>query len=242
MSAPPYMKLYIADYHGDTTHLDCREHGAYLLLLMAMWRAGGKLPADDAKLAKLAKLSEGEWAAIRDSVLPFFQRRGGRLSHKRIAREIAKYEDTSVKRREAAKASGSKKPKENKLEAEAFAEQNDSICTHNQNQNQNHISIVPPNGETIGGTPPDIDPDKEAWDAGAIVLVAQGGMTMQAARTFFGGLLKRHALEPRDLLGAIGECKANRTKDPQSYLAAAAKSRARRRFDPSQPQKRVGWV
>jgi uncharacterized protein YdaU (DUF1376 family) len=121
LSAPPYMKLYIADYHGDTTHLDCREHGAYLLLLMAMWRAGGKLPLDDAKLAKLAKLSRDEWDEIRETVLAFFKRRGAVLTHKRLAAELEHYGDVVEKRKTAAKARGQKKTNESSELASANA-------------------------------------------------------------------------------------------------------------------------
>lgn len=113
MSSPPYMKLWIADYHADTTHLSVEEHGAYLLLIMAMWRAGGRLPADDAKLSKLAKCSSAQWAEIRDVVLAFFKRTGGRLTHRRIIKEMAKYEATSEKRKEASERGVSEKRRKN---------------------------------------------------------------------------------------------------------------------------------
>jgi hypothetical protein len=82
MTTAPYMRLYIGDYLADTIHLSRGEHGAYLLLLMAMWRAGGKLPAQDAKLAKIAKCTPKEWVGMRETLLAFFQRRGGTISHK----------------------------------------------------------------------------------------------------------------------------------------------------------------
>ena len=71
-SAPPYMPLYVGDYLGDTTHLTTAEHGAYLLLLMAMWRAGGRLPADDARLARFARLQLKTWLRLKPIVMPFF--------------------------------------------------------------------------------------------------------------------------------------------------------------------------
>lgn len=103
MSAPPYMPLYVGDYLADTTHLDGVESGAYLHLLMAMWRAGGKLPAIDDKLAKLTKLTPKQWAAVKPAVLEFFTRRGASISHGRLSKELAKYHDKSVRLSEAGK-------------------------------------------------------------------------------------------------------------------------------------------
>lgn len=124
MSAPPYMKLWVADYLADTTHLTRDEHGAYLLLLMAMWRAGGRLPADDARLAKIALASPKEWSAMRETLLGFFQRRGSLLTHKRVAQEMAKYETTSERRKEAGKAGGTKTASKNKAGPAAFGAAN----------------------------------------------------------------------------------------------------------------------
>lgn len=137
MSAPPYMKLYVADYLGDTYTLNVVEHGAYMLLLMGMWRAGGKLPADDAKLARIACCTPEQWAEVRATVLGFFKRRGSLLTHKRVSAEMAKYEAVSERRKEAGKRGGSKKANENRENSDAFAQQNESNSPHNQNHNQN---------------------------------------------------------------------------------------------------------
>jgi uncharacterized protein YdaU (DUF1376 family) len=108
------MPLYVGDYLADTTHLDGVESGAYLHLLMAMWRAGGKLPANDDKLAKLTKLTPKQWAAVKPAVLEFFTRRGASISHGRLAKELAKYHDKSVRLSEAGKrGQGQKRNKNN---------------------------------------------------------------------------------------------------------------------------------
>lgn len=114
MTAPPYMPLYVGDYLADTTHLDGVASGAYLHLLMAMWRAGGKLPANDDKLRRLTKLTPAQWERVRDQVMEFFSRRGGSLTHKRLSKELAKYHDKSVRLSEAGKRGQSEKRKKDK--------------------------------------------------------------------------------------------------------------------------------
>lgn len=82
----PWMPLYVADYIADTGHLSTLEHGAYLLLIMHYWQKGG-LPPDDAKLARIARLSNQEWEEIKGTILELF---GDGLTHSRIDRELEK--------------------------------------------------------------------------------------------------------------------------------------------------------
>lgn len=215
MSAPPYMKLYVADYLGDTHHLGAVEHGAYLLLLMSMWRAGGTLPAADANLAKLARCTPDQWAEIRPVIMPFFRVARGRITHKRIAEEMAKYENTSRQRSEAGKRGGRKKASENNDPTKANAIHQESISRHNQNQNSDIYSDDKSSG---ANAPPDLD--KRAWDEGVALLV-RTGHKKQSARAMFGRLV-RTAGKASALLPAITQAQVNGTQDPASYLAKAA--------------------
>lgn len=162
MSAPPYMKLYVADYLGDTHHLGALEHGAYLLLLMGMWRAGGALPAADANLSRLARCTPAEWDAIKGVVLPYFTRSRGKLTHRRLSAELAKYEDTSGKRSEAGKRGAAEKAKKNNASGEAIASSADSNSRHNQNQNQNQIDAV----AVVARAPREVAAEVDDWPKG----------------------------------------------------------------------------
>lgn len=229
MSAPPYMKLYIADYLADTTHLSAVEHGAYLLLLMAIWRAGGRLPADDAKLAKIARMAPAEWTEIRTTVLAFFKRTGGRLTHKRVTKEMASYGAVFEARKEAGKRGGIQKANKNNENRADFAKDFSGNCHHNQNQN--HI-------DTEGDKSPsaqtgDFDPDASAWAIGKSLLIDKAGMKADAAGRFIGKLLSQHGLRARDLFSTFALAASNATDDPKSYLAAAAAKVAQRLNQPA---------
>lgn len=106
MSAPPYMPLYVGDYLADTTHLTQAETGAYLLLLMAAWRSGGRLPHDDAKLARFSRSTGPQWKRIKANVLAFFTIEDGFIFQRRLRAELAKYEATLSQKREAGRAGG----------------------------------------------------------------------------------------------------------------------------------------
>jgi uncharacterized protein YdaU (DUF1376 family) len=109
VSAPPFMQMYWSDYFGDTRHLSCEQHGAYLQLLGSMWLAGGSLPMDPRKLAKITGCTAARWAKISDDVLAFFDCAEGALSHKRVGFELEKAREKSIKRAEAGSLGGAAK-------------------------------------------------------------------------------------------------------------------------------------
>jgi len=109
LSAPPYMKFFWGDYHKATRHLTLPQHGAYFLLIGEAWRLGGSLPDDDALLAAWALSTPEEWALMKPAITAFFVFRRGRWTHDRVRDELASYESTSRKRKEAGKSGGSSK-------------------------------------------------------------------------------------------------------------------------------------
>lgn len=92
MSRKPddWMPLHIGPYLADTTNLTRDQHGAYLLLLMAYWRRGGPLPADDGQLAAMAKASPAEWRKLKPVISPLFVEVDGQWRQKRADEELAK--------------------------------------------------------------------------------------------------------------------------------------------------------
>jgi uncharacterized protein YdaU (DUF1376 family) len=102
MAALPYMPLYVADYLADAAHLTTVEHGAYLLLIMTYWQRGEPLPDSDTKLARIVRMTESEWLAIRDDLADFFDVADGVWSHGRIERELGNVRNKSVRAKDAA--------------------------------------------------------------------------------------------------------------------------------------------
>jgi len=102
----PYMTLYVADYLGDTRHLTTEQHGAYLLLLMTMWRSGGVLSDDPSKLARISGLTVARWKRISDDVMAFFTPCEGGLTQARLAAELTISDEKSEKNAQAGRMGG----------------------------------------------------------------------------------------------------------------------------------------
>lgn len=136
------MQLYVADYLGDTRHLTTEQHGAYLLLLMTMWRSDGRLPNDAKKLARITGCTASRWAKISDDVLAFFEADGDDLTNRRLMFELKKASEKSIKRAEAGTKGG-----------EAKALKNNKADVANATALSKHSS----------------EPDSEPEDKGAVV-------------------------------------------------------------------------
>lgn len=98
------MPFYVGDYLKDTLHLTTEEHGAYLLLLFSMWNNDCKLPFDEKKLARIARVSPPKWKVIREDILEFFQVEGEFITHSKMVEVAKKYK----KKREILAKNGAK--------------------------------------------------------------------------------------------------------------------------------------
>lgn len=91
MSKTPYMPLFIGDYLRKTRRLKAAEHGAYLLILMALWDEGGKIPLDQDELKAIARVGRN-WPAVWSKIERYFILSDGMISHSKIDEVLAETE------------------------------------------------------------------------------------------------------------------------------------------------------
>ena len=84
MSKAPSMPMYWDAYLADTTHLTTEEHGAYLLLLAAMWRRNGVVPDDDKDNARILGLTVGKWRKVKERLSEFLSFDGDCITQKKL--------------------------------------------------------------------------------------------------------------------------------------------------------------
>jgi uncharacterized protein YdaU (DUF1376 family) len=163
--ADTWMPFYVGDYLADTMLLTTVQHGAYLLLMLACWKAGGALPDDDDALASASKLSSAEWKRNGQALRRFFEARDGLLFHKRISAELEKAQGLSDKRSAAGKLGG--RPAKTKQEetnrfpfAEANAKQNE---TPSPSPNTSSLRSEVPRDKRAAPVPCPAGVDAQVW-------------------------------------------------------------------------------
>ena len=104
-----WMPMFIGDYHSETSHLTTRQHGAYLLLLMAAWMAGGSLVDDDARFAAITRLTQDQWAEDRAMLAELFTVADGRWNHERLIEELAVATENKQKKSSAGSKGAAKR-------------------------------------------------------------------------------------------------------------------------------------
>lgn len=106
MSTFPSLPLFTDAYLADAGHLSDAEHGRYLLLLMAMWRAPDcRLPNDDEWLARRFRRTADEVRAeLRPLIAEFMQTDGNWITQKRLKKEWKWCQERKIKNSAAAKS------------------------------------------------------------------------------------------------------------------------------------------
>jgi len=79
-----WMAFNVDDYVTNTMHLTTRQHGAYILLICAAWKARGVLPGADAALMTTARMTPKEWREDAPILKAFLTRRGDAWVHERV--------------------------------------------------------------------------------------------------------------------------------------------------------------
>lgn len=216
MSAPPYMRLYWADYHQDTRHLSRDEHGAYFLLLGEAWNRGGYLPDDDVLLSRWALATPDEWARLKPIVMAYFRPASkGRWRHKRISEELAAYEDVSRKRKAAGKRGGASKRGKDSENPEANAT---SIAEQKPTKPEPEPEPVVEERSIdlfVAERPQEVRPKSDPWAGDVEFLAAWKAVTEQMRRR--SGLAKAWPLwraNPASGAAKLAALKAYLAKDP----------------------------
>ena len=104
-----WMPLYINAYFGDTMTLTTEQHGAYLLLIMTAWNAGGRLPNDPTQLAQAARLPLAQWNRHEPVLRRYFDVTLEFWTHGRVLRELDTAKTNVEKKSAAGKLAAAKK-------------------------------------------------------------------------------------------------------------------------------------
>lgn len=122
MSKAPSMPMYWDAYLADTTHLTTEEHGAYLLLLAAMWRRDGRVPDNDKDNARILGLTPAKWRKIKArfvSTISGFHVENGEITQKKLRKTWENTQENIEKNRTNGAKGGRPKSKETKDLAKA---------------------------------------------------------------------------------------------------------------------------
>lgn len=226
--------------------MSLEDRGAYTTLLDMMYDRAGPVPDEDRLLAGQMLVSTRAWRVIRARLIEAGKievvetPNGPGLINERAKNELENQTKRSRKNAESGAKGGRKSrmypPKVNGNNDNEQATASVSLKLETETETKTEGSV----DKSTGAESTVVDHDKAAWADAVGVLTSQGGMTEQAARKFFGQVVARNKIEPRDLLSALTTIRVNGTLDPQGLLTRHAQAVARRRADAA--PKRVGWV
>jgi uncharacterized protein YdaU (DUF1376 family) len=113
MSQAPSMPMFWDAYIADTTHLTTEEHGAYLLLLAAMWRRNGAVPDDDKDIARIVGLTKAKWVKVKARLEKFLVIENGEITQKNLQKIWKNTQEKIQKNRENGSKGGRPKSLKN---------------------------------------------------------------------------------------------------------------------------------
>jgi uncharacterized protein YdaU (DUF1376 family) len=235
--ADTWMPWYVADYLADTAHLTTEQHGAYCLMLMAAWKAGGSLPNHDGQLAAVCRLSAVKWKASKPILLAFFGVDGDRIVHKRVTAERAKAQAISEKKAQNGKGGAAKRwqtdgGRDGKPMANATTDASqEGWQTDAPSPSPSPSPAESSEAKASGADAPGGQSPEEIIFGYGVPLLVNAGTPEKQARSFLGKL--RSGYEDAQIVEALRNCIKAKAVQPLEYLAKA--------LPPKDAPKKVAW-
>jgi len=140
MSQAPFWPVATDAFIADTTHLTAEQTGAYLMLLMCLWRNNGNpLPLNHKKLCRMARVSSNRWPKIWDEIEEFFDGDECTVSQKRLRKDWVTVQEKIKRNRQSGSLGG--KSKALKTKEMELANATISPKRNSTNHNHNHKDI-----------------------------------------------------------------------------------------------------
>ena len=186
MSKTDIIPLSTSAYLADTQQLSLVQHGAYLLILMTMWRAGGWIDDDERKLANVCKTTVKKWRQIAPDVRALLLSQDGRLSQKRLLSEMEKALKTVEVNKQNGRSGGIAKALKNKETSLATATFSLDV---RQNEEDSPTSFLSTSPESVikkerkkgsGALPVDWKPSPDELAYGAELGLTEAAMNGMA--------------------------------------------------------------
>lgn len=215
MSKAPAMPMYWDAYLADTTHLTTEEHGAYMLLLAAMWRRNAWVPDDDKDNARILGLTPAKWRKIKARLMETvsgFRVENGKITQEKLQKTWEKTQEKICKNRSNGAKGGRPKSKENKDIAKA----NGSVSV-NPNKSipepEPYSNTLEANASNEGQA---FDASEAAiWKRG-VPFLSERGVPEPKARQMIGKWIRDHG--SGNLFSALSEAAKSGTGDPIPYI------------------------
>lgn len=223
MKADTWMAFYVGDYLADTLTLTTRQHGAYLLLILACWKGGGFVSSDDETLAAITKLSVKDWQHDKPKLAPYFEVSLDRWTHNRVQREL---QEAVRLTQERSKAGGKGAANRWRGHSNRTAEPLANTQQTDAPSQSPSPSSEEPSGSSGGSPPP--DPVKLLFDAG-VKLLTENGCTERNARMIIGKWRGEHGDEATH--AAVKAAREEGITEPIAWITQRFAGKTRETWD-----------
>jgi len=223
MSKAPSMPIFWDSYLADTTHLTTEEHGAYLLLLAAMWRRDGEVPDDDRDNARIVGLTTAKWRKTKARLSTLICADGNTITQKNLKKIWKNTQEKINKNRENGAKGGRANSNNNSDLAQANATEtlkpNSSIP---EPESDKERKKEPP--ATAAGTDfsKGLTGKKWIWSEGVDHIIRTSDCNQHQARSKIGYLLKMCDEKPDRLMKFFIEALEQGSTNPEASIKTHA--------------------